>query len=112
MVESRSGVMITKLFENDSVRVEKIALKAGARTGFHGDGIPYTMIACTPGRTVRFDEQGKFLELLYLEPGLQWRRSASFAHDVMNVSDGDVFMLKVFDKRAVRKKKASRGKRP
>lgn len=95
MPEARSGVMITTLVDNDLVRVQKITLKPGARTGHHGEGMPYVMIACNHGRTVRLDKEGKFLELMYLEPGQQWERAADFEHDVINVSDEDVHMLKM-----------------
>lgn len=98
MPNARAEVMITTIMENEAVKVEKVTLKPGTRTEFHAEGIAYTMIACSHGRTARLDKSGKFLELLYLEPGLQIQRKADFGHDVINVSESDVVMLKVYQK--------------
>lgn len=96
MPNARAGVMITTIMENEAVKVEKVILKPGTRTGFHAEGVAYTMVACSQGRTIRLDKDGKFLELLYLEPGLHIQRKADFAHDVINVSESDVVMLKIY----------------
>lgn len=88
LIEFRSGL-----------RCERITLKPGERTGYHAHfrGLPYKLIACTKVRSVRLDKDGKFIEILRMEPGDTLDRPAGFAHDLVNAADHDVVMLKIPD---------------
>ncbi|MBL8702136.1 MAG: hypothetical protein JNK67_27375 [Alphaproteobacteria bacterium] len=81
------------------LRCERITLKPGERTGYHAHfrGMPYKLIACTKVRSVRLDKDGKFIEILRMEPGETLDRPAGFAHDLVNAADHDVVMMKVYD---------------
>ncbi len=87
-------------FRSD-IRVERITLRPGERTGYHlhHRSWPYKLVACTPVRSVRLDKDGKFIELLRLQPGETIDRPEGFAHDLVNVADHEVVMMKIYDPR-------------
>jgi len=98
MPSKKKPLVETLPFKSD-IRVERITLKPGERTGYHHHhrSWPYKLVACTRVRSVRLDKDGKYIELLRLEPGQTVDRPQGFAHDLVNAADHDVVMLKIYD---------------
>jgi hypothetical protein len=80
------------------VRIDRFIVRPGATVPFHGNAqdAGYKLVACTRLKFVSLSEDGRINEFRQMEPGEVLSRPRGFRHTLINTSDTDFVVLKVW----------------
>ena len=93
--EIAPGVFYEEITDEQTGKtLRRYRLRPGASSGHHIETSKHRVTPCCHGRLRRKDDQGNIIDEFDIEPGKPYARDAGTAHDVENVGDSDVVLLK------------------
>src|SRR2546430_1583987 len=92
------GVFYLRIYNAGGGRVDRFIVKPGTTVPFHGNAANsgYKLVACTRLKFLSLTEDGRISEYRRMEPGEQLIRPAGFRHTLVNTSDEDFVVLKMW----------------
>jgi hypothetical protein len=96
--EVSAGVFMHIAYDGHGVRVDRYVVKPGMTAPFHANvgGQSYRMIACARLKFLSLTEDGRVNEYRCMEPGEILDRPQDFSHTLVNLSDEDFVVLKIW----------------
>ena len=92
------GVFYLRMYDAHGVRVDRFVVRRGATAPFHSnaDNKGYKLVACAKLKFLSLTEDGRISEYRHMEPGEELIRPVGFRHTLVNTSDEDFVVLKIW----------------
>ena len=96
--ETSPGTFYHRIYDAREVKIDRYIVRPGVTAPFHGNANDeaYTLVACTTLKFLSVSEDGRINEYRHMEPGEQLKRPRGFRHTLINVSDRDFVVLKIW----------------
>jgi quercetin dioxygenase-like cupin family protein len=96
--EISKGVFYHRIYDAAGVRVDRFVVRPGATVPFHtnAEGQGYKLVACSNLKFLSLTEDGRVNEYRQMAPGEVLVRPQGFGHTLVNVSDEDFVILKMW----------------